>query len=86
MNDRSLPTFHRLYSELRGVRTPSAGAAQFHGCPSNVVTKGSSSARKARRSAIGNAPITPTLASSPEFRYRPRSSDPIASPPVLCGR
>jgi hypothetical protein len=70
-----LPTFHRLYSELRGVRTPpppsgpgAICAAQFHGCPSNVVTSGSSSARSSRRTAIGNAPITPTLASSPDGR------------------
>jgi hypothetical protein len=85
-NDRSLPTFHRLYSELRGVRTPSGGFAQFHGWLSNVVTSGSSSARRERRVAIGNAPMTPMLASPPSSRYRPSSSEPIASSPVLCGR
>ena len=86
-NDRSLPTFHRLYWELRGVRVPaSSDLAQFQGCPSNVVNSGSSSARRARRVAIGSAPTTPTLASSPESRYRPSSSDPTASSPVLCGR
>ena len=84
-NDRSLPTFHRLYWELRGVRV-SASLAQFHGCPSNVVTSGSSSARSDRRTDIGSAPTTPTLASSPESRYSPSSSEPTASSPVLCGR
>ena len=85
-NDRSLPTFQRLYWELRGVRVPASSCAQFHGCPSNVVTSGSSSALSSRRTAIGSAPTTPTLASSPESRYRPSSSDPMASSPVLCGR
>jgi hypothetical protein len=81
-----LPTFHRLYWELRGVRVPSSCLAQFHGCPSNVVTRGSSSARSSRRTPIGSAPTTPTLASSPVSRYSPSSSDPTASSPVLCGR
>ena len=64
-NDRSLPTFHRLYSELRGVRVPGSCFAQFHGCPSKLVTSGCSSPNSSRRRAMGKAPTTPMLASLP---------------------
>ena len=36
--DRSLPLFHRLYSEFRGVRAPSSCRAHAHGWSSKVVT------------------------------------------------
>ena len=86
MNDRSLFAFHRLAMAARGVRWPDWCSAQFHGCRSNVVTSGCSSANSSMRFAIGNAPITPTLASFPSPEYRPSSSDPMRSSPLLCTR
>ncbi len=86
MNDRSLLAFHRLNMAARGVRWAGCCSAQFHGCWSNVVTSGWSSVNSSIRFSIGNAPITPTLASLPSSRYRPSSRDPIRSTPLLCTR
>src|SRR5205085_554053 len=47
---------------------------------------GCNSARRLRRSLIGNAPTMPTEASEPSSAYRPSSNDPIASGPLLCSR
>jgi hypothetical protein len=41
---------------------------------------------RARRVAIGNAPITPTEASEPASSYRPSNSEPMAPSPDLCTR
>ena len=86
MNDRSLSAFHRLAMAARGVRWPDWCSAQFHGCWSKVVTSGCSSVNSSMRRSIGNAPITPTLASFPSSLYRPSSSDPMRSSPLLWTR
>ncbi|SKW76744.1 Uncharacterised protein [Mycobacteroides abscessus subsp. abscessus] len=50
------------------------------------MTNGCSSWNRRLRSAIGNAPITPTDANTPSSWYRPSSSEPMASSPDLCTR
>ena len=86
MNDRSLLAFHRLAIAACGVRCPACCAPQSHGCPSNPVTSGCSSAKSEIRCSIGNAPTTPTLASLPSPAYSPSSSEPMRSGPLLCTR
>src|SRR5829696_8566495 len=90
VNDSSLPGFQRLLVDPRQAR-PSASASpiqapQSQGWPSKDVTSGWSSANSSRRRAIGKAPTTPAMASSPASVYSPSSSDPTRSMPRLWSR
>ena len=69
------------------IAWPAASAHCRQGCASIALVRSEASpATSARRVAIVNADVTPTCCSFPWSSYSPRSSDPIASFPLLCQR
>src|SRR2546430_1029801 len=85
--DRSCPALRRLCPPGMRPERASACAQARHGCFSSACLRsGASCFTSWFRIAMVNDDVTPTCCSAPRSSYRPSSSDPTASLPVLCQR